>query len=561
MDRIVGKVQVRSLLSSTLYGEAAEDCDAVAAAPTSTIPTEYDDKDDVTPAAGTTAVEVENGDSLPVLSNDGTQSALTTGAGAAGVTLTAVENGVDGDDISFEKLTQVPTPSAPLAISVTGKKITARLGTSAGAKQKETATVLGTITAGVAQVETATAAGTVTPGTAQVETATAAGSVTGDGNASVVVTGAGLTGSPITLAVAVVNGDTAAQWATKVRAALTANAIIAAMYTVGGSTTAISLTRITPAANDGTLNIALATGTATGITTAATSTNTTAGVAPGTGNAKVVVTAAGLTGSPLTIPFAVVAGDTAAAWAAKARTALAANAAVAALFTVSGSTTAIILTKIATGANDATLNIALDNDTSTGVTTAASSADTTAGVAAGLGNATVVITSAAVTGSPLTVSVPVCEGDTASLVAQKIREKLNTIEAIVGDGYDESTRKFTVSGSGATVVLERYIPAANDGTLNISVDNGTCTGLTTAASSANTTAGAIVAINTTAAQLATAINAHPEAAGLVTAVEVSGGASVVVAVAETHLASGADPTVSAAASAVVQNGLVGTLPT
>lgn len=152
-------------------------------------------------------------------------------------------------------------------------------------------------------------------GVAQVETATAAGSVSGNGNAEVVITGAGITGSPITLAVAVLNGDTPTLWAAKVRAAIAANAAISALYSVGGSGTAIVLTRITPAANDGTLNIALATGTATGITTAATSADTTAGVAPvqqvetqtivGSvvldGQMTVTVTSAGMTGSPRTV--------------------------------------------------------------------------------------------------------------------------------------------------------------------------------------------------------------------------------------------------------------------
>jgi len=129
-------------------------------------------------------------------------------------------------------------------------------------------------------------------GTAQVETATAAGTITASGDATVVVTSAGMTGSPITLSVAVVNGDTAAVWAGKVRTALNANAVIAERFTVGGSTTAISLTRNASdtftvgtetiskyPANDGTLNISLDNGTCTGITTAATSANTTAGVA------------------------------------------------------------------------------------------------------------------------------------------------------------------------------------------------------------------------------------------------------------------------------------------
>jgi len=130
-----------------------------------------------------------------------------------------------------------------------------------------------------------------TAGAAQVETATAAGTVSGSGNASVVVTSSGMTGSPITLAVAVLATDTATAWATKVRTALNANAVIAARFTVGGSTTAISLTRKATstytingvsvpvyAANDTFMNLSLDNGTSEGITTAATSTNTTSGV-------------------------------------------------------------------------------------------------------------------------------------------------------------------------------------------------------------------------------------------------------------------------------------------
>lgn len=125
---------------------------------------------------------------------------------------------------------------------------------------------------------------TYSAGTAQVETATAAGTITASGNASVVVTAAGMTGSPKTISVAVTNGDTAATWAGKVRTALAADTAVDALFTVGGSTTAISLTRKTSSlgflpANDATLNIALDNGTCTGITTAATSANTTAGVA------------------------------------------------------------------------------------------------------------------------------------------------------------------------------------------------------------------------------------------------------------------------------------------
>jgi hypothetical protein len=121
-------------------------------------------------------------------------------------------------------------------------------------------------------------------GTAQVETATAAGTITLAGNATITVTAAGMTGSPKAISVAVALSDTAATWAGKVRTALAADSAVSALFNVGGTSTAISLTRkvnslgILPA-NDATLNIALANGTCTGITPAATSADTTAGVA------------------------------------------------------------------------------------------------------------------------------------------------------------------------------------------------------------------------------------------------------------------------------------------
>jgi hypothetical protein len=126
-------------------------------------------------------------------------------------------------------------------------------------------------------------------GAAQIETATAAGTATSSGNITITVTSAGMTGSPLAIPVAIVNGDTAATWAGKVRTALAANATIAARFTVSGTTTAIILTRLPGTvltdgtetvnlylAEDATLNIAIGAGT-TGITAAATSTGTLAG--------------------------------------------------------------------------------------------------------------------------------------------------------------------------------------------------------------------------------------------------------------------------------------------
>lgn len=100
---------------------------------------------------------------------------------------------------------------------------------------------------------------------------------------------------------------------------------------------------------------------------------------------------------------------------------------------------------------------------------------------AGAGNATVIITSAVMDESPLTVSVAVANDDTASAVAGKIRTALGLLDTI--------TDHFTVGGATANVTLTALVKDENDGTLNISIADGTCSGLTEALTSANTTAG------------------------------------------------------------------------
>lgn len=202
----------------------------------------------------------------------------------------------------------------------------------------------------------------------------------------------------------------------------------------------------------------------------------------GGGNAKITVTATGMTGSPKDISVAVIASDSASTVAGKARTALGLDSAVIALFTVGGTGADVTLTKITASANDATLNIASTNDTCTGLTPEATSANTTAGVAPGTGNATVILTAAGMTGSPITLSVAVVASDAASTVAGKIKTAMGLNANIAA--------YFTIGGSGADIILTRETAVANDATMNVSTDNGTCTGLTTEASSANTTAGA-----------------------------------------------------------------------
>lgn len=98
------------------------------------------------------------------------------------------------------------------------------------------------------------------------------------------------------------------------------------------------------------------------------------------GDAKFTVTSALLTGSPKDYAVAVALNDTASQVAAKARAVLQADADLAALYAVGGTGANVALTALQSAANDASLNIAFDNDTCTGLTPDASSNNTTAGV-------------------------------------------------------------------------------------------------------------------------------------------------------------------------------------
>lgn len=107
--------------------------------------------------------------------------------------------------------------------------------------------------------------------------------------------------------------------------------------------------------------------------------------------------------------------------------------------------------------------------------------------ATGAGNATVIVTSPTLPGGTKNLAVAVANNDTAAQVAAKIRTAL----AADGDVNDA----FAVSGAGAAIVLTALLPATNDATLNVSVDNGTSVGLAAALTSANTTAGVAGAVN------------------------------------------------------------------
>lgn len=160
------------------------------------------------------------------------------------------------------------------------------------------------------------------------------------------------------------------------------------------------------------------------------------------------------------------------------------NCAAAVKFILPSSGDSITIKKVDASAN--AITICPDKGQSLDNATLQVETATVIGAITGSGDATIVVTAAGMPGSPLTVSVPVLNGDAIATTGLKIRNALNSIVAI--------TDMFIVSGTAANIVFTQIEPSGNDATLNISIDNGTCTGLTTAGTSTNTTAGVAVTI-------------------------------------------------------------------
>lgn len=116
-------------------------------------------------------------------------------------------------------------------------------------------------------------------GTAQVETAVVVITTIVAGNSNWILTASGMTGSPITTVVALANGDTAEEVATKAVTAMNLDSDITDLFDVVAEGVNVVITRKVAAANDATLNLAYADDTSAGLTDDATSNATTAGVA------------------------------------------------------------------------------------------------------------------------------------------------------------------------------------------------------------------------------------------------------------------------------------------
>lgn len=514
----------------------------------------------------TRLTKVANDATLNIASADGTCTGLTAQAASANTTA-----GVQSSGNATVTVTAAGMPNSPKAISVPvldgdnagaiASKIRSALNsdvnvsamfTVSGADENVILTKIAD-SANDATLNIAVANGTCNGIVNDATSNDTQAGILGSGTATVTVTAAGMSNSPKDVLVAVADGDNASAIAGKIRTALGLDADVASFFDVSGSNANVVLTAKTGAANDATMNIAVANTSCVGIVDDATSNDTTAGHA-GSGNATVTVTADGMPNSPKAVSVAVlvgdtasvvggkietalgldadvsgyftisrsgpdvtltrkavaandatmniaiandtcngltaapastnltagVAGDTAAQVAGKIRTALGLDADVSAFFDVSGADENVILTAKANAANDATMNIAYTNGTCTGLTPDATSDNTTPGIA-GTGNALVTITSALLAGNTLAVSVPVTDGDVADAWAAKVRTVLNATAAI--------TEHYVVSGATDKIVLTAIVGAANDATLNIALADDTSNGIVEAANSANTTAG------------------------------------------------------------------------
>ena len=89
------------------------------------------------------------------------------------------------------------------------------------------------------------------------------------------------------------------------------------------------------------------------------------------------------------------------------------------------------------------------------------------------------------------ILTPVLLNDTADTVAGKIRADLTT--------YFAGKEQCEVGGTGTQIVLTMYRPRANDTIFGFSVQNGTCTGLTTVSSITGVSGSAFVYKQTTTA--------------------------------------------------------------
>lgn len=117
-------------------------------------------------------------------------------------------------------------------------------------------------------------------GTKQSATINCSGSATANGNVNVTFASAIVAGSPITIAVPILNGDGPSTWVDKVIAALKSNLAISKRFLITNAGANILVTARIAAANDSTLAIAIANGSPNPGITQTNSSSVLSGVAP-----------------------------------------------------------------------------------------------------------------------------------------------------------------------------------------------------------------------------------------------------------------------------------------
>lgn len=136
---------------------------------------------------------------------------------------------------------------------------------------------------------------------------------------------------------------------------------------------------------------------------------------------------------------------------------------------------------VGNGVTDGVRVFDLSSLLSIGGTSQSETVTVTAGASAD-GSPVIRVTGANITGSPIDVTASVSLGDTASEVADSIRDAIRLLTAI--------TDQYYISTDGADIIFTDKAYRANDATLSIDLQDGDSTGITLGAST-NTSSGSI----------------------------------------------------------------------
>ena len=150
------------------------------------------------------------------------------------------------------------------------------------------------------------------------------------------------------------------------------------------------------------------------------------------GNSNWILTASGMTGTPITTVVVLANGDTASEVATKAAVGMNLDSDITDLFSVVADGVNVVITRLVAAANDGTLNLAYADDSSGGLTDDATSNNTTAGVAL-----TAIVAVSSVTGPSLSLdTTDVTTHDSTSAFEEVVGTVLRTGDLSLDIVYD-----------------------------------------------------------------------------------------------------------------------------